>query len=81
MNISRKERRVLNVLALGGRIMLLRDDDGKTIEIECFTREGWLMTDCTLDMFKSLRSKRAIASRGSGPYQISRMGLEALRGV
>lgn len=79
MNISRHERRVLNVLALGGRITLIRDDDGKTLDIECFTREGWVMTDCTFDMFKRLRAKKAISSVRSGPYRISRLGLEMLR--
>ena len=79
MNISRRERRVLGVLALGGRICLIRDDDGRTIDIECYTREGWIMSDCTLDMFKSMRSKKVIASVRGGPYHITRQGLEMLR--
>jgi uncharacterized protein YjhX (UPF0386 family) len=79
MNVSRRERRVLNVLALGGRIQLLRDDEGRTIEIECYTREGWLMTDCTHDMFKSMRAKKVISSVRSGPYRITKHGLEMLR--
>ncbi|CAN7282753.1 MULTISPECIES: YjhX family toxin [unclassified Devosia] len=79
MNISRLERRVLGVLALGGRICLIRDDDGRTTDIECYTREGWVMTDCTLDMFKSMRSKKVISSTRGGPYRITRQGLEMLR--
>lgn len=80
MNISRIERRVLGVLALGGRINPVRDDEGRTIDIECYTREGWLMSDCTLDLFKRLRSKKVIASKRGGPYRITREGLEMLRG-
>jgi uncharacterized protein YjhX (UPF0386 family) len=79
MNISRHERRVLNVLAIGGRIVLLRDDAGRISAIECYSREGWLMRDCTLELFKSLRAKKAIHSTQSGPYRISRLGLELLR--
>lgn len=79
MNISRRERRVLSVLAIGGRIALLRDDSDKTFAIECYSREGWLMSDCTFDMFKSLRSKKAISSTNGGAYRISRLGLELLR--
>ncbi|MBO9587958.1 YjhX family toxin [Devosia sp.] len=79
MNVSRQERRVLGVLALGGRICLIRDDEGKTIDIECYTREGWVMTDCTLDMFKSMRSKKVISSVRGGPYRITKHGLETLR--
>ena len=79
MNISRRERRILSVLALGGRICLIRDDDGRTTDIECYTREGWVMSDCTLDIFKSMRSKKAISSVRGGPYQITRHGLEMLR--
>lgn len=80
MNISRHERRVLNVLALGGRIILIRDDDGRALDSECYSREGWLLSDCTLDMFKRLRAKKVISSTGSGPYRITRLGLEMLRG-
>lgn len=79
MNISRLERRVLNALALGGRILLLRDDDARVIDIECYTREGWVMSDCSLDMFKRLRARKLVASSGGGPYRITRLGLEALR--
>lgn len=79
MNISRLERRVLHALALGGRILLLRDDDARVIDIECYTREGWVMSDCSLDMFKRLRARKLVASSGGGPYRITRLGLEALR--
>lgn len=79
MNISRLERRVMNALALGGRILLIRDDDGTAIDVECYTREGWILSDCTFAMFKSLRAKKFVASQNSGPYRITRHGLLLLR--
>ncbi|NMA98499.1 MAG: hypothetical protein GX970_10400 [Phyllobacteriaceae bacterium] len=79
MNISRMERRVLNALALGGRIIAERDDDRRIIDVDCVTREGWFLSDCTLELFKRLKSKRLIASSAGGPYRITRTGLEALR--
>ncbi|WIY54378.1 YjhX family toxin [Devosia sp. YIM 151766] len=79
MNVSKLERRVLNALALGGRIVPMRDDAQRIIEIDCYSREGWVLGDCTLDLFKRLRAKRLIASTGGGPYRITRQGLEALR--
>lgn len=80
MNISRIERRVLGVLALGGRINPIRDEADRIIDIECYSREGWLMSECTFDLFKRLRAKKVIASKRSGPYRITREGLELLRG-
>lgn len=59
MNISRMEQRVLHVLAQGGYIRHLRED-GHICEIECFTREGYLLSDCTMAVFQQLRRKRLI---------------------
>lgn len=80
MNISRFERRVLNALALGGHITILRDDNGRAIDIECYSREGWLLSDCTFDLFKRLRAKKVIASKHGQAYRITRTGLLLLRG-
>ena len=78
MNISRTEQRVLHVLALGGRIDHSRS--GKRIdEILCVTRDGFILADCTLDVFRRLRRKRLIASAGGGPYRISRLGRVSVR--
>lgn len=80
MNISKAEQRVLHALAQGGRIIHRRDGDTRTIsEIDCITREGWRLTDCTLAVFGALRRKRLIGSKGGGPYRITRQGLQALR--
>lgn len=79
MNISKPQQRTLHALAQGGRILLERDGRGRTIAAECVTREGWRLGDCSLDLFKLLKRRGLIASRGGGPYQITREGLERLR--
>lgn len=79
MNISRSEQRVPHVLAQGGFIRHQRSNNGKISHIECFTRDGHLLTDCTLEVFARLRRKRLIESRASSPYRVSRRGREAVR--
>jgi uncharacterized protein YjhX (UPF0386 family) len=79
VNVSRNGQRVLHVLAQGGFIRHYRDENGRISEIECLTREGWLMSLCTIDLFRSLRQKGLIASSNGGPYRITRMGLQAVR--
>ena len=78
MNISRTEQRVLHVLALGGRIEHSRNG-AKIDEILCISRDGLILSDCTLQVFQSLRRKRLIASEGGGPYRISRLGRLSVR--
>lgn len=80
MNISRAEQRTLHVLAQGGRIQLERDPDGRILDIQCFTRDGFVLADCTLSVWRKLRTKRLIASRDGGPYRVNREGLSRLRG-
>ena len=70
---------MLHALAQGGCIKPLKDDKGRIWQVECFNREGWLLAQCTLPVFKKLRSKGAIASRNGSPYRISRRGLELVR--
>lgn len=79
MDISRAEQRVLHLLAQGGRIEILRDDDGDIEELSCFSRDGWLYTDFDLTLFRKLKRKRAIASKNSRPYRITQRGLELVR--
>jgi uncharacterized protein YjhX (UPF0386 family) len=73
MNISRIEQRVLHVLAQGGYIRHLREDR-RICEIECYTREGYLLSDCTMVVFQQLRRKRLIESRAGDAYRISLKG-------
>jgi hypothetical protein len=68
LNISKPQQRTLHALARGGQITLERDDRGTLIEVECLTREGWRLADCTLDVFKALKRRRLIMSRDGGPY-------------
>lgn len=79
MNISKFEQRVLHVLAQGGRIIADRHDGPKVREVMCVTREGAILSDCTMKVFDRLRKRRLIHSSGGRPYQISRKGREAVR--
>lgn len=79
MNVSRHEQRVLHALAQGGHIACEKDDKGKIIEVLCFNREGWVLGDCTLGIFRKLKRRRLIASANSQPYRITRDGLAAVR--
>lgn len=78
MNISKLEQRVLHVLAQGGFIKHTRD--GKdVIEVDCFSRDGYRLADCTLGLFRKLKRRGLIVSIGGQPYRISRLGLDCVR--
>lgn len=79
MNISRAEQRVLHALARGGFIAVEKDDKAKIIDAQCYTREGWVLTDCTLGVFSRLKRRRLISSRNSGPYRITYLGRQVVR--
>ena len=79
MNISRNEQRVLHVLAQGGLIRHRRDERGRLTDILCFTRDGHILSDCTLAVFNRLRRRRLIESTASKPYRISYLGRRSLR--
>ncbi|MCE6073943.1 hypothetical protein HGO34_01450 [Agrobacterium vitis] len=79
MNISRIEQRVLHVLAQGGAVHYQRAGNGRITDIICFTRDGHVLTDCTLEIFSKLRRKRLIESRASSPYRISEKGRRSVR--
>ena len=79
MNISRNEQRVLHVLAQGGFIRHERAENGRILAVSCFTRDGHLLSDCTLEVFAKLRRRRFVESRASSPYRISQKGRRAVR--
>lgn len=79
MNISKQEQRSLHALAQGGIIRHFKSDKGDIVEIDCLTREGWRLADCTLAVFQRLRRRGFIMSREGGPYRITRAGLAAVR--
>lgn len=78
MNISKRKQRVLHVLALGGAIRAGHDGP-KVAEVLCVTRDGLILDDVTLDLFRRLRRRRFICSHGGGPYRISHAGRMAVR--
>lgn len=78
MDISRAEQRILHLLAQGGRIDKYIDENDDKI-VMCFSRDGWHFPQLDLRLFRKLKRKRAIASKGGGPYRITRRGLQLVR--
>jgi uncharacterized protein YjhX (UPF0386 family) len=79
VNISKHEQRTLHALAQGGRIDQYKDKRGDIIAVDCITRDGWRLEDCSLHVFRKLRKRRFIRSEEGRPYRITREGLEAVR--
>lgn len=79
MNISKAEQRVLHVLAQGGHIRHKRNNNSKIDEVMCITRDGYVLSDCTLDIFARLKRRGLIMSRNGSPYCISQLGRVSVR--
>ena len=79
MNISKYEQRVLHALAQGGRIVHRRDYLGHIVAVDCFTRDGHVLSDCTLALFRRLRRRGLIGSIAGGPYRATRLGRMSVR--
>ncbi|MEL7026077.1 MAG: YjhX family toxin [Pseudomonadota bacterium] len=54
-------------------------ENGKPLDITCFTRDGHILTDCTLPVFLRLRKRRLIHSQNGRPDRASKLGIEAVR--
>lgn len=78
MNISKQDQRVLHVLALGGEIHIRREH-GKIQEVICYSRDGYVLSNCTFEIFKRLKSKKLISSKLGQPYRITRLGATSVR--
>ena len=70
---------MLHALAQGGHISYRKDERGKIIEVLCVNRDGWVLNDCTLAIFRRLKRRGLVASQDSRPYRITRDGLAAVR--
>ena len=79
MNISKHEQRVLHVLAQGGAIHFERASNGKVQDVTCYTRDGHVLSDCTLSIFERLRKRGFIRSRGGEPYRATKKGVVNVR--
>jgi len=79
MNISKLEQRVLHALAQGGCIRHDRGTGRRIDSVLCVTRDGMILSDCTLPLFQRLRRRGLIASENSAPYRITRAGRLAVR--
>lgn len=79
MDITRAEQRILHILAQGGWIELERDAAGTLERAHCHTRDNWRHSGFDLALFRRLKRRNAIASKGGGPYRITRRGLELVR--
>lgn len=79
MNISKPEQRTLHALAKGGHIKFSRNQSGKVSLVECYTSEGYILSNCTITVFTKLKNKRLIKSQNSAPYKITKAGLKAVR--
>lgn len=79
MNISRLEQRVLHALAQGAVIIHRRDRHGDIVAVDCMTRDGFRLADCSLGIFRRLKRRRLISSRNGQPYRVTRSGLDAVR--
>ena len=52
---------------------------GDIIAVDCITRDGWRLSDCTLAVFRKLKKRGFIRSEEGRPYRVTRDGLFAVR--
>ena len=69
---------MLHCLAQGGRIQHTWHDN-RIVDVDCWSRDGYRLADCTIDLFRKLKKRGLIHSLGGGPYRITRLGLDSVR--
>jgi len=69
---------VLHCLAQGGRIQHTWHEN-RIVDVDCWSRDGYRLADCTIDLFRKLKKRGLIYSLGGGPYRITRLGLSSVR--
>lgn len=79
MNVSKQERKALELLSLGGKVSIEKDDKNRVVDASFITREGWFLDGVGLNEFQSLRTKRFIGSRRGEEYSITREGIKVLQ--
>ena len=79
MDISKNEQRVLHVLAQGGRLEVRKTSSGRLTDADLFTRDGARLPNIPVSLVRKLKRRKTIASRGGGPYRVTRRGLELVR--
>lgn len=79
MDISKDEQRVLHLLAQGGSLHVKKDDRGKVADCTVVTRDGWHWRGCPLHLFRKLKRRRLVISKGGAPYRITQLGLLRVR--
>ena len=67
------------MLAQGGFIKPLKNGKGRIHALELYNRDGWCMPNFDMHLFRKLKRRHTIASQDSGPYRITRRGLELVR--
>jgi len=78
MSISKKERKALEILSFGGRIVVEKDDKKRVVTVDLINREGWFLDGFGADEFDKLLKKKLVASSSGKPYIITKKGLSAL---
>lgn len=69
---------MLHCLAQGGRIQHIWSDN-RIVDVDCWSRDGHRLADCTTGLFRKLKRRGLIESHGGRPYRISRLGLACVR--
>lgn len=60
-------------------MLVEKDVRGKIVAVNCVTREGWTLEDCSLAVFQRLKKRGLIASSGGAPYRITYGGRLSVR--